>query len=266
VTSWSSDHPGFEVAVQAILDGDLPAMTASLDAAPDLVTARGAPPVGATLLHITAFNGFEALCFPTPAAMPAIARLLIERGAEPDATTFDSPSGTPLCWNLSSWWPCAAGLQCDMADAYLDGGAAIDGVSNDGAPIGHAIGFGYTRAVEHMARRGARTDYLTAAAALGALDRLRPWRRADGTFADEAMNFAQHPEKTERDRFSWPPPRNPEPNALALVTAATHGRAEVVDWLLQSGVDPNRAVSFDQTALHFAATHRSQNGAHGGNR
>ena len=159
--------------------------------------------------------------------------------------------GTALCWALSSWFAFESDVQNALADTYLDGGAAIEGVLGDGAPLGHAIGFGYTRAVEHLARRGAFVDHLTAAAALGDLSRLTGWF-GDGQFSSAALGFTRSA-KEERGRFSWPPPRDPDPATLALVTAATHGRDEVVRWLLDVGVDPSASVSLGQTALHFAA-------------
>jgi len=245
-------HPLLPSAISAIGAGDVAALSGLLDRAPELVRARSAPPVKATLLHYSSFNGTEELAHAAPPSAPDVARLLLRRGAEPDALAFDTSGNTALCWALSSWFNIQNDVMNDLADAYLDGGAAIEGVDGDGAPLGHAIGFGYTRAVEHLAARGAFVDHLTAAAALGDLPRLTGWFQGDGRFAPTAMNFARGP-KPETGRFSWPPPSDPDPSALALVTAATHGRAEVVGWLLDQGIDPSASVSMGQTALHFAA-------------
>lgn len=251
---WATDaaHPLFGEAVGAIATGDLDALRTLLDRAPDLVTARTASPVAATLLHHTAFNGVDALCFDAPAETPHLAELLLKRGAKADAVAFGDPRGTPLCWALSSWFTHAGGVQVPLIDVYLDGGAQLEGLSDDGAPLGHAIGFGYTAAVEHLARRGARADHLTAAAALGDVNRLRSWLAPDGSFAPEALEFTRGA-KDETGRFSWPPPRDPDPAALALTTAATHGRLAVVRMLVEQGVDPDASMSLDQTPLHFAA-------------
>ena len=248
----TSEHPLFAEAVQAIAAGDVEGLRTLLDRAPELVGARTEPPCSATLLHYTAFNGFEEVSHAAPATLPDIARLLLERGAEADALAFEDAKGTALCWALSSWITFASGVQNALADAYLDGGAAIEGVAGDGAPLGHAIGFGYTSAVEHLAARGAFAQHLTAAAALGDVSRLAGWYLGDGQFSPEAATFARGA-KGETGRFSWPPPSAPDLAALALVTAATHGRDEVVRWLLEAGVDPSASVSFDQTPLHFAA-------------
>lgn len=253
MTKEHDQHSRFQDALQTILKGDLDGLTRLLDDAPDLVHARTQPPANATLLIYTAFNGFDEVCFPAPKETPQLAKLLIERGADPDATAFEGTSFTPLNSALSSWFTFCSGVQNALADAYLDGGASIEGIEGHGDPLGHAIGFGYTPAVEHLANRGAKSDYLLAAAALGRVDQLSAWYQGDGTFAAEAMNFYQHPTQNERGRFSWPPPRDPNPMAAVLVTAATHDRINVVEWALANGADPNRAVSLDQTALHFAA-------------
>ena len=187
-----------------------------------------------------------------PPETPQLAALLLERGAQADAVALGDPRGTPLCWALSSWFTHAGGVQTGLTDAYLDGGARIEGLSGDGAPLGHAIGFGYTASVEHLARRGARADHLTGAAALGDVAQLRAWMRTDGSFSPQALTFTMGTRR-ETGRFSWPPPLDPDPAALALVTGATHGRLAVVRMLVEHGIEPDRAVSMDQTALHFAA-------------
>ena len=243
-------HPLFAEAVHALGRGDHSGLRALLDRAPELVLARTEPPMSATLLHYSSFNGTEELAFDAPAETPDLARLLCERGAEADACAFEGSRSTPLCWALSSWF--TRRIQSGLADAYLDAGAAIEGLDGDGAPLGHAIAFGYTRSVEHLARRGARTDHVVAAAALGDVERITSWLRTDGTFAEEALGFTRG-EREEAGRFSWPPRRDPDPVPLALVTAATHGRTDVVRVLLDAGADPNVADSNDQTALHFAA-------------
>lgn len=252
MTTRPSEHPLLADAIRAIGAGDVDALRGLLDRAPELVRERTPPPKCATLLHYSAFNGSEEVSHPAPPTTPEVARLLLERGAEVDAAAFGADHGTALCWALSSWFTYQSGVQSALADVYLDGGAAIEGVRGDGAPLGHAIGFGCTSAVEHLARRGAFVDHLTAAAALGNLEQLADWFRGDGRFHPDASRFTRGP-KPEAGRFSWPPPSDPDLGALALVTAATHGRARVVRWLLGVGVDPNASVSFDQTPLHFAA-------------
>jgi len=236
----------------AIAAGESAEFSRLLDTSPDLVRARASAPVDATLLHCTAFNGLDELCHTAPRATPDLARRLLARGAEVDAVVAQDPHATTLCWNLSSWFTHAGGVQLPLVDACLDAGAAIEGVAADGAPLGHAIGFGYTRAVEHLAARGASVAHLPAAAALGDVERIAQWMHPDGSFAPEAARFTRGP-KPVTGRFSWPPPAEPDLAALALVTAATHGRDELVRWLLEGGVPADASVCLGQTPLHFAA-------------
>ncbi len=93
MTNQHTEHPGFRDALNTILKGDLAGL---LDETPDLVHARSKRPENATLLNYTAFNGFDEVCFPAPKDTPTLAKLLIDRGADPDATAFDGPGFTPL--------------------------------------------------------------------------------------------------------------------------------------------------------------------------
>src|SRR5262249_54743304 len=85
----------FETAVRAVVNGEVEALRALLDDEPDLVHQHSQRQHRATLLHYVATNGVE-LPFPgahrrgvplrqTPTTAPAIATLLLERGADPDA-------------------------------------------------------------------------------------------------------------------------------------------------------------------------------------
>ena len=244
-------HALFPEAVHALGAGDVTTLRELLGQAPELVLARGSVPPRGTLLHYGSFNGFDEVSHTAPPTAPEMARMLIERGADAQALVDDKSWGTAMCWALSSWFTFAGGVQNALVDAYLAGGAAIEGVAGDGAPLGHAIGFGYTSAVEHLASSGAHVHHLMAAAALGDLERLSGWHR-NGRFAAEALAYAQGLRR-ETGRFSWPPARDVDGGTQALITAATHGRKEVVAWLLHIGVDPNASVSLGQTALHFAA-------------
>lgn len=244
--------PTFDAAVQCIVRGDVAKLRSLLRCHPHLAKARSRVQPRATLLHYTSFNGLDETAQTPPPTTPQIARLLLEFGAEPDAPIDESPSSTPLSWALSSWFPYAARIQIELADAYLDGGARIDGVGMDGAPLGHAIMFGYTSAVEHLVRRGARSDHLLGAAALGDFASLTGRRGADGTYDERALKF-ERSDQDETGRFSWPPARGAQPDAIALVVGAIHNRIEVVAGLLDLGVPVDAAMTRKQTALHHAA-------------
>ena len=78
--------PEFEAALFELLGGRRDALAARLDANPRLVRARSVFGHDATLLHYLASNGVETWRQVVPANAPEMARLLVERGADPRAT------------------------------------------------------------------------------------------------------------------------------------------------------------------------------------
>ena len=103
--------PGFEAAVDALVTGRLDELEAMLDAAPDLVRARSAYGHRATLLHYLGANGVETHRQKTPLNAAALARLLIDRGAEVAAEAKMYGGGqTTLALVETSAHPAAAGV------------------------------------------------------------------------------------------------------------------------------------------------------------
>jgi hypothetical protein len=171
----------FEAAADAIQWGELDALRARLDAMPELVWMRSPFPHRATLLHHVAANGIEVeRQLQSPANAVQITRLLLERGAEPDAIcTVYGEHDTTMGLLVSSSVPAAAGVQALLVEDLCAHGARVDGLDDDGAPLRTAITFGYTEAAEALARCGARVDNLVFAAALGDLGATkRYWMRA----------------------------------------------------------------------------------------
>lgn len=243
----------FESAVSAIATGEEATLSALLQQHPELIRARSAAPHHATLLHYIADNGFENCFQKYPANAVALARMLLDAGAEVDARAFDNgPYSTTLIGLVTSWPPFAAGVQTALVEVLLDAGAAIEGLTGDGAPLGFALSFGYTAAAETLARRGARYDNLLYASGLGRLDLVSSYVAPEGSVQLQAINYPRH-EQAERGRFGWPPPRDHDPRAQSLIYACIHGRTEVVRYLLATGAAVNAAPSFAQTPLHFAA-------------
>lgn len=76
----------FEAAVFDLLGGRADALAARLDANAELVRARSVFGHGATLLHYLASNGVETWRQVVPDNAPELARLLVDRGANPRAT------------------------------------------------------------------------------------------------------------------------------------------------------------------------------------
>jgi len=236
---------GFEAACDAIQWGDVDALEALLDGRPELVQARSPFPHRAMLLHHVAANGIEVeRQLQTPCNAVEIMRLLLERGAEPDAVC-DAYSGrdTTLGLLVSSAHPAAAGVQAALAEELCRGGARVDGLDDDGAPLWTAISFGYTGAAEALARCGARADNVVFAAALGRLADVCGYFDADGRLASARAASA------ERLGLYGPPL---EPGRLvdyALIYAALHGRRDVVPFLLDKQPD----LTFTEPLFHNTA-------------
>jgi hypothetical protein len=76
----------FEAAVDAIVTGDITRLRALIEKDPSLVRARSSRMHSATLLHYIAANGHEGYRQKTPKNAVEIARLLLNAGAEVDAT------------------------------------------------------------------------------------------------------------------------------------------------------------------------------------
>ncbi len=204
----------FEAAVEAVVSGDIAALRSRLRENPELVRARSLRRHHATLLHYVAANGVEGGRQKTPENAVAVAKILLDAGAEVDALAdmYDNRC-TTMSMLVSSCHPAEAGLQTALAETLLDYGAALDGPGSAWqSAIMTALAFGYRNTAEALARRGAPLNNLAAAAGLGRLEaaaRLLP--AADG-----------------------------QNRHIALALAARHGHADVVRLLLDAGEDPSR--------------------------
>jgi len=233
----------FESAVEAVVSGDLAALEDALGHNPDLVRARSNricllhPPVmhRATLLHYVAANGVEEYRQKTPPNAVAIARALLQAGAEVDALAdMYGVECTTMTMLVSSSQPAEAGLQTPLVEVLLDFGADIEGRGTRkwGGPLFTALAFGMSDAAKVLARRGARID-LPAAAGLG--------------LTDEAVRLLASANASARHR--------------ALALAAQHGHADIVRLLLDAGEDPNR---YNPEGMHAHSTplHQAVLGGH----
>lgn len=164
-----------------------------------------------------------------------------------------SPSvSTTLELLVSSVWPFLAGVQHRLVEVLVKYGAAPEGPDNRGAPLGLALGFGYTQTAEALADLGAQYNNLLYAAGLGKLELVKSFFDLNGQLKGKDWQYIQH-ESPKIGRFFWPPPANPNPLAAPLVYACLHGRDEVLTYFLKMGIDPNISASYQQTGLHFAA-------------
>jgi hypothetical protein len=102
----------FEAAVDAVVGGDLDALRGMLREYPELVRTRSTRRHHATLLHYLGANGVEQGRQKTPANATAIARALLEAGAEVDALAdMYGARRTTMSLLISSSPPREAGLQ-----------------------------------------------------------------------------------------------------------------------------------------------------------
>ena len=211
----------FDAAADAVVDGDEAALKALLAQHPDLIQARSGRH-GATLLHYIAANGVENERQRTPANVLAMARILLETGADPNARAefYGRPAAT-LGLVVSSVHPHRAGLQAAIANLLLDAGA--DG---DDALL-TALAFGYSDTSQVLAQR-LPIDTLPIAAGLGRTD----------------IFNALMPGASAENRHQ------------ALALAALHGQVAILERLVAAGENVNRLnpVGFHghATPLHLA--------------
>lgn len=214
----------YEAAADAIVTGDLPALTRLLRADPSLIRARSRREHEATLLHYVSANGVEHYRQRTPANILDVARHLLDAGAEVDAPANVYGGGaTTLALTVTSAHPRAAGVQNALADLLLARGAVLD------PRLPHyCLVNGCPEAAAHLASLGAPVDVVTAAG-IGRVEVVREALAAPGGLS-----------ATDQGR--------------AMVMAAWYGERAVVAAMLEAGVAPGAVRGEDgQTALHVAA-------------
>ena len=235
----------FEAAADSIHEGNVDTLRRLLDSEPGLVSMRSPFPHHQTLLHHVAANGIEVeRQRRSPANSVDILRLLIERGAVPDATCDSyggGPDTTTMCLLVSSAHPFVAGVQVALVEELCRNGAQVDGIDDDSAPLWTAVSFGYTAAAEALVRCGARVDNLCLAAALGDYDAVCGYFDADGRLRVDLS-------PVERIG-AYGPILSPQLIIeYALIWAAAHGRRPVVQFLLTK--DPDVRVTDPFFPLH----------------
>lgn len=229
----------YERAVTAIVTGDSATLRRVLNDHPRVVLARSTREHGATLLHYVSANGVEGYRQVSPGNAADITEILLAAGAEVDAVA-DVYEGrcTPLGLVATSSPPFDAGVQKDVIEVLLDHGARMDLPGSAGRHDGlvrSCLANGQPQAAEYLASRGAPLD-LSAAAGLGRLDAVRAFFNSD----------------------SDPTPKTPAQLLEAFWMACGYGRANVVDFLLEHGVDVDSELKGHgdgHTGLHLAAFH-----------
>ncbi|TMV51665.1 ankyrin repeat domain-containing protein [Paenibacillus mesophilus] len=167
------NDPVAVAVVDAIHSGDLETLKRLLRGNPGLAAAwiadnAGEERIARSLLHVvTDWPGH----FPNGALTVAV---LVDAGADVNATFVGSHSETPLHWAASS-------DDVEVLDALLDAGADIEatgGVIGGGTPLADARAFKQWRAAYRLVERGARVT-LNDAATLGLMDRVESFFTAD---------------------------------------------------------------------------------------
>jgi ankyrin repeat protein len=225
----------FEAAVDAIILGDVATLNRLLRANQSLVRARSTRKHHSTLLHYVGSNGVEGFRQQTPANIVKVAEILLGAGADINATADMYGGSDTLGLAATSIHPVTAGVQEELMAFLLARGASVGGDTGAGAwskLINACHANGRPGAAEFLAARAGGLD-LEAAAGVGRLDIVKTFFDADGRLTANAT------EKQMRDGFTW---------------ACEYGRTDVVDFLLQRGMEVAAKLRHDgQTGLHCAA-------------
>jgi ankyrin repeat protein len=237
LTRANSPLSQFESAVEAVITGDVATLDRLLRAnRAALIRARSPREHQATLLQYVAANGVEGFRQKTPRNAVEVAKLLLDAGADVDAPNWpDGPAGpgTTLGEVATSVHTAQAGVQIPLMQTLLDYGANVNGVAGGWNPLLAALHNGRPEAAEFLAARGARLD-LEGAAGVGRLDVVKTFLNDDGRLTNTT--------KTQMESaFGW---------------ACEYGRNEVVEFLLDRGVDLRAGGKNNQTGLHWAVVGR----------
>jgi len=226
----------FEEAADAIVSGDIDTLTRLLNENPELIHERSTREHRCTLLHYVGANGFEGFRQKSPKNAVEIAELLLESGADVDAVTSGEMGvGTTLGLVATSVHPHRAGVQIPLLELLIKHGASVEGLPGKWNPLRAALANDRPEAARFLAEKGTTLD-LQGAAGVGFLDVVKSYFNDDGRLKPNAT----------REQFE-----------KGFIFACEYGRRDVVDFMLDKGVDLAAGANTDQTALHLAA-HRGQ--------
>ena len=216
-----------EAAADAIVRGDEAALQDLLNKNPELIRAHSAREHRATLLHYVSANGVENYRQKSPPNAARITELLLAAGADVEAEADVYGGGcTALGLVATSTPPRQAGVQIPVMQVLLDHGAQMEHpnlAGKGGDAIYACLANGCPEAAQYLVERGSGVG-LVGAAGIGRLDLV-------GQFVDAA---------------------EPARREMALRYAAGYGRREIVQFLLDRGVNVDGHHGDNQTALFFA--------------
>jgi hypothetical protein len=230
----SSSVSRFEAAADAIVNGDAATLQRLLGEDPKLVRAISTREHSATLLHYVSANGVEGYRQKTPENIVEITEMLLNAGAEIDATAKVYGGGcTPLGLAATSEHPERAGVQEALLQTLLDHGADLEQPSLAGhkqSLVIACVANERPKAAQFLANRGAPLD-LAGAAALGQLAIVK-------SFFPEGDTVKPSPNQEQRN--------------AGFIYACRYGHYLVAEFLLHQGVDLAAQAGDGQTGLHRA--------------
>lgn len=217
----------FELAADAIMNGDVKTLKRLLKENPALGNERSDREHNSTLLHYVSANGIEDFRQVTPNNIVEITRILLEAGADVNSASDAYGGGsTTLGLAATSMHPRENGTQNELLELLLGSGAYIDepgAGGNQHSAVRGSLANGCPEAAELLAARGAKLD-LIGAAGIGRLDVIKNlFASAEQSETEEALRFA-----------------------------AGYGRNNIVTYLLNNGTDIQCADADKQTPLHWA--------------
>lgn len=123
----SPPDPDFEIAVDTLLSGDVEKLRGLLASDPSLVHRKSSFGHRSTLLHYVGSNGVETYRQRVPMNLAEITRLLVEAGADVNATADMYGGGSSALGLLvTSDHPAKAGVTDDVRKVLVDAGAKED--------------------------------------------------------------------------------------------------------------------------------------------
>jgi len=224
----------FELAADAVVNGDDVMLKELLSQNPDLITMRSVRNHHSTLLNYVGANGFEGYRQKTPANAVAIAGILLQAGAAVDAWGDMYRGTSTLGLVATSVHPVMAGIQEELMEILMQHGAdpnhAVAPDYTDGNLILACLHNGRGEPVQYLASRSAAVD-LEGAGGLGDIEKVKTYFNANAGLADK---------KLVRKRDG------------CLIWACVYGHQPVVEFLLAHGCNVN--TNWDATTpLHSAA-------------
>jgi hypothetical protein len=116
--------PAFELAVDTLLSGGVEKLRGLLSCDPTLIHRRSSFGHGSTLLHYVGSNGVETYRQRVPLNLAEITRLLLEAGADVNATAnMYGGESTTLGLLVTSDHPAKAGVTDDVRKVLVEAGA-----------------------------------------------------------------------------------------------------------------------------------------------